>query len=94
MARTLKDFKKRAFEERPELEAEYNKLAPEYELKNEMIKMRVSAGLTQDQVAKRMGTTKSVVCRLESVNSKHSPSIQTLLKYAQAVGHSLEIKFV
>ena len=90
----LKDFKENAFKKRPELKAEYNKLAPEYELKSEMIKMRLEAGLTQEEVAKRMGTTKSVVSRLESVNSKHSPSINTLQKYANAVGHNLEIRFV
>ena len=90
----LKDFKENAFKNRLGLKTEYNKLAPEYELKSEMIKMRLEAGLTQEEVAKRMGTTKSVVSRLESVNSKHSPSINTLQKYANAVGHNLEIKFV
>ena len=90
----LKDFKENAFKNRPGLKTEYNKLAPEYELKSEMIKMRLEAGLTQEEVAKRMGTTKSVVSRLESVNSKHSPSINTLQKYAKAVGHNLEIRFV
>ncbi len=44
----------------------YESLALEYELANQMLKARARAGLTQDAVDERMGTTKSAVSRLES----------------------------
>ena len=50
----------------------------------------------QAQVAERMGTKASAVARLESalVSGKHSPSIDTLRKYAAAVGKRLEVHLV
>ena len=57
----------------------------EYQLANQMVKARLNAGLTQELVAERMGTTKSAVSRLESAG-KHAPSLQTLKRYARAVG--------
>jgi|JTFN01.1.fsa_nt_gb DNA-binding XRE family transcriptional regulator len=84
------DFKQKALN-KPEVKAEYDRLSPEYELRGQLINARMRAGLTQEEVAQRMGTTKSAVCRLESVTTQNSPSIQTLLKYAQAVGSELKI---
>ncbi|TAF98843.1 MAG: XRE family transcriptional regulator [Betaproteobacteria bacterium] len=71
----------------------YEALAPEYALANQMLRARAKAGLTQDAVAERMGTTKSAISRLESAG-KHAPSIATLKRYADAVGYDLEVKFV
>lgn len=71
----------------------YEALAPEYQLANQMLKARSRAGLTQDAVAERMGTTKSAVSRLESA-AKHAPSIATLKRYASAVGCELQVKLV
>ena len=51
----------------------------------QMLKTRSRAGLTQDAVAERMGTTKSAISRLESAG-KHAPSLATLKRYASAVG--------
>jgi DNA-binding XRE family transcriptional regulator len=71
----------------------YDALALEYQLADQMLKARARAGLTQDGVAERMGTTKSAVSRLESVG-KHAPSLATLKRYAQAVGCELQVKLV
>lgn len=71
----------------------YEALALEYELANQMLKARARAGLTQDAVAERMGTTKSAISRLESAG-KHAPSLATLKRYAQAVGCELQVKLV
>ena len=71
----------------------YNDLEEEYTLVREMLSARSKSGFTQDAVAELMGTTKSAVSRLESAG-KHSPSLKTLKKYAQAVGCHLEIKFI
>jgi len=71
----------------------YEALELEYLLASQMLKARARAGLTQDAVAERMGTTKSAISRLESAG-KHAPSLATLKRYAQAVGCELQIKLV
>ena len=69
----------------------YADLDEEYRLVRELLAARTHAGLTQEDVAASMGTTKSAVCRLEAVG-KHSPSVSTLQKYARAVGCDIEIR--
>ena len=71
----------------------YEALEAEYALASELIDARIKAGLTQEAVAEVMGTTKSAVSRLEKT-SRHSPSLSTLQRYADAVGCRLEIRFV
>lgn len=71
----------------------YNALELEYQVASQMLKARSRAGLTQDAVAERMGTTKSAISRLESAG-KHAPSLATLKRYAAAVGCELQVKFV
>lgn len=71
----------------------YNALALEYQVAGQMLKARSRAGLTQDAVAERMGTTKSAISRLESAG-KHTPSLATLKRYANAVGCELQVKLV
>ena len=71
----------------------YEELGGEYALVRELLDARSRAGLTQEAVAERMGTTKSAVSRLEAAG-KHSPSVTTLKKYAQAVGCEVEIRLV
>ena len=71
----------------------YEALALEYQLADQMLRARSRAGLTQDAVAERMGTTKSAVSRLESAG-KHAPSLSTLKRYAKAVGCELQVKLV
>jgi len=81
---------------KPSVRKEYEALEPEFNLLREMLKARNDAGLSQADVAKRMGTKPPAITRLESslTSGRHSPSIATLKKYAQAVGCHLEIKFV
>ena len=71
----------------------YNDLEGEYLLVRELLTARAQAGLTQEQVAASMGTTKSAVSRLEGAG-KHSPSMSTLERYARAVGCDIEIRLV
>ena len=73
--------------------AAYEHNSEEYELVRELLAARAKAGLTQEQVAECMGTTKSAVSRLEAVD-KHSPSMRTLRKYARAVGCDIQIRLV
>ena len=81
---------------REEVKAEYEALAPEFELLRTLLRARQEEGLTQAQVAERMGTRASAVARLESAlaNGKHSPSVATLRKYARAVNRQLEIRLI
>jgi DNA-binding XRE family transcriptional regulator len=71
----------------------YNSLELECQVANQLLKARTGAGLTQDVVAERMGTTKSAISRLEAAG-KHTPSLNTLQRYARAVGCELTIKLV
>ncbi len=79
----------------PAFKAEYDALEDEYQLLREMLRARKNAELTQEDVAERMGTHASAVARLEATNShkKSSPSLNTLRKYARAVGCKLEVHF-
>lgn len=76
--------------------AEYESLEPEFKLLHDLLKARQRAGLSQAEVAERMGTKAPAVTRLESALSsgKHSPSIATLKKYADALDCHLEINIV
>lgn len=71
-------------------------LEEEYVALNEILQARRQAGLTQEEIATRMGTTKSAVSRLEASlrSENHSPSFATLRKYAHACGKRLMIKMV
>ena len=70
---------------------EYRALEEEFSLAAAMIAARSRAGLTQEQVARRMKTTQAVIARLEGGGSK--PSTRTLERYAKATGSRLRISF-
>ena len=80
----------------PEFRKAYDALEEEFALFDELFKARRRVGLTQAEVAERMETKTPAVARLEAGggSKKHSPSISTLQKYAEAVGCRLEIKLV
>jgi DNA-binding XRE family transcriptional regulator len=69
----------------------YAALEEEFSLARELIKARLRAKLTQAQVAKKMGTTQSVVARLES--GKRPPRMDTLERFAIATGSHLHVSF-
>lgn len=77
---------------RPGVRAEVERLErEEFALLNILLKARREAGLSQAQVAKRMGTQAPAVARLERAlaTGKHSPSVATLRKYVSACGKRL-----
>ena len=80
----------------PETLAAYNQMKPEFSLLRQMLKARNKVGLSQAEVAERMGTKAPSVARLESSlsNGKHSPSLATLQKYAHAVGYEIQVKLI
>ncbi len=90
---THKELKARALE-RADVKAEYDRLDEEFAFLDEFLKARAAAGITQAEVAERIGTTQSAIARLESGSGKHSPSWATLQKYARALGCRLELRLV
>ena len=93
MTSSLKQFKRKAFE-RPGVKSAYDELGQEFAFLDEVLKARAESGLTQAEVAERIGTTQSAIARMESAAAKHSPSISTLQRYAQALGYRVEIRLV
>ena len=80
----------------PVVRAEFERIErEEMPMLDAILKARKEAKLTQEQVAKRMGVSTPVVSRLESawISGKHSPSIATLKRYAEAMGKRLDIRF-
>lgn len=80
----------------PEFVTAYNELDTEFSLLRELLLARQKTGLTQADVAEKMGTKAPAVTRLETALSGngHSPTLATLKKYAQAVGCKLEVHLV
>ena len=81
----------------PAVRAEYERLErEEMPMLDAILQARAEAGLTQAQVAERMGTKAPAVARLENalVTGKPSPSLATLQKYAAALGKRVRVQFV
>ena len=82
---------------KPTVKAEVNKLnREELAILDEILAARKEAGLSQAQIAKRMGTQAPAIARLENAlaTGKHSPSLSTLRKYAAALGKRVELHLV
>ncbi len=73
----------------PAFREAYDNMAIEFLLMLEVSSARARSGLTQAEIAKRMGTTQSAVARLET---ERLPSLRTLKRYAEAVGAKLVVK--
>jgi ribosome-binding protein aMBF1 (putative translation factor) len=76
----------------PEFKAAYDALEEEFALAGALIEARSKADMTQEQVAEAMGTTQTVIARLES--GRTMPSTRTLERFAKATGMRLRISFV
>ena len=75
LARDLKD---------PVFKKEYDALEPEYLLVKSLIDKRLAAGLTQKELAEKIGTRQSVISNLEG--GEANPTLATLRKVADALG--------
>jgi transcriptional regulator with XRE-family HTH domain len=89
------DLKKKALNNSA-VRDEYDSLEPEFTLLREILKARQEQGLSQAEVAKRMGTKSPAITRFESslTSGMHSPSISTVKKYAKALDCHLEMRLV
>ena len=88
MAR-ISDLHKKWMKE-PKYRKAYEALGEEFGLASALIEARNRAGLTQEQLARKMGTTQPVVARLESGRTR--PSMRTLERLANATGSRLLIR--
>jgi len=86
----------RRWMKRPSFAVAYDALADEYTTFGELLRARQHAGMTQAQVAERMGIAQASVVRLESSagSRKHAPSIATLRCYADASDCDLRLSLV
>jgi ribosome-binding protein aMBF1 (putative translation factor) len=87
----VRDLHKKWLKRRPGYAKAVADLADEFHLARQLIAARADAGLTQEQLAERMDTTRSAIARLES--GSIMPSTRTLAKFAIATGHILRISF-
>lgn len=72
-----------------EFEIEYEKLKPRYEAIEQIIRARKEQNITQAELAKRVGTQKSNISRLESGN--YNPSLDFLAKIAESLGEKISV---
>lgn len=75
----------------PAFVAAYDGLADEFALADALIRARMAADMTQEQLARAMGTTQAVIARLEG--GRTMPSTRTLQRFAAATGTKLRISF-
>jgi predicted transcriptional regulator len=87
--KTLSQVKTRLLKDKATREA-YVALEDEFSIAHELIAARVKAGFTQSEVAERMGTTQSVIARMES--GRTLPSLRTLSRYAHAIGYTASVR--
>ena len=89
---TMVGFREKALEN-PDVQAAYDATAPTFEVKRQMIALRKKAGLTQEQMADRLGTKKSNISRLESLGYAGSPRLSTIEEYARVLGYTTKVAF-
>ncbi len=87
----FRELKKRWMKD-PDFRKEYDALEPEFAVARQLIEARARAGLTQQELADRMGTTQPVIARLESGRQK--PTTKTLERFAKATGSKVEVRLV
>lgn len=86
------DEMKKDLLEDDEFKSEYEKLKPRYEAIEQIIRARKEQNMTQAELAKRVGTQKSNISRLES--GKYNPSLDFLTKVSEALGKSLVVQLM
>jgi len=83
-----REHKKRLMRD-PEFRAEYEALEPEYKLASALIQLRLSKGLTQEELARKIHTKQAGIARLESGYSL--PSLSMVKRVAEALDADLDI---
>jgi ribosome-binding protein aMBF1 (putative translation factor) len=77
----------------PKLVEEYEEEVINADIARKIYDLRTKAGLSQRQLAKKIGTTASVICRLEDADYD-GHSLSMLKRIAEALDKRVEIRFV
>ena len=75
----------------PQFRKLYDESQPEFEIARAIIRARIEGKITQEQLAKKMNTTQSVISRVEQ--AKTSPSLSFLKRLAEALNATLQVQF-
>ena len=76
----------------PELREAYEAMEPAFLVVVELIRARGEEGMTQEEVARRMGTRRSLISRVEQMET--TPTLRTVHALATALGRQLQIRFL
>jgi predicted transcriptional regulator len=88
MNKNYKQFKKELLKDE-EIKKAYDELGPEFNFVRALIKKRIEKGLSQQELAKKIGTKQSAISRLES--GKYNPTFRVLNKVARALDSKVKI---
>ena len=86
-----KDYKEKALGD-PAVKAEYDALAPEYDIIQAMIEARISQDMTQKALSEKTGITQADISRIE--NGTRNPSLAMMKRLAEGLGMQLKLEFV
>lgn len=86
---SFEEFKEKLLQD-PEVKAEYERLEPQFELIEQVIRKRIELGMSQKQLAEKAGTKQSAISRLESGN--YNPTLRMMQKIAEATNSTLHIE--
>lgn len=86
---TYKSLKAELFRNDRKLKKEYENLRPRYEIVESAINARISNNMTQEEVARKMKTTKTSISRFES--GEYNPTIDFLIRLSCALGRQLKV---
>lgn len=75
-----------------DFEKQYHRAAAFDRLADELLLLRKKRGITQKELAEKMGTTQAVVSRLENASVK--PSMETIIKIAEALGAAVDVLLI
>lgn len=89
--KNFNDYLKKKLEN-PEIAKEYRRINPFFQLARELIKLRIKRGVTQNELALRVGSTQAVISRIES--GSVNCSIGTIQKIAEALDAKLLLQVV
>jgi ribosome-binding protein aMBF1 (putative translation factor) len=85
----LKEFMAKSLND-PDVKREFDALEQEFAISSELIRARARAGLSQTELAERMGTSQSAIARIES--GRTLPSAKTLIRFAEATGSKIQLR--
>ena len=86
--KTYKQFKRELLKDKRIRQA-YERFGPEFAVIEMIIKKRIERGLSQKELARKIGTKQSAISRLES--GTYNPSLSFLQKVGEALGTKLKI---